>query len=194
MALKRCPWADGDPLMAAYHDREWGVPLHDERGLFEFIVLEGAQAGLSWSTILRKRDAYREAFAGFDPEKIARFSPRKIESLLKNDGIVRNRLKVEGTVKNARAYLALRESGTTFDAFTWSFVKGKPLVNRWKERGQVPATTPASDALSKALKKAGFTFVGSTIVYAHMQATGMVNDHLVSCFRHKEVQQARPSD
>ena len=189
----RCPWGDGDPLMAAYHDREWGVPLHDERGLFEFIVLEGAQAGLSWSTILRKRDAYRDAFAGFDPEKIARFNSRKIESLLKNDGIVRNRLKIEGTVKNARAYLALRESGTTLDAFTWSFVKGKPLVNRWNDRNQVPATTPESDALSKALKKAGFTFVGSTIVYAHMQATGMVNDHLVSCFRHREVQQTRPS-
>jgi DNA-3-methyladenine glycosylase I len=179
--------------MTAYHDREWGVPLHDERGLFEFIVLEGAQAGLSWSTILRKRDAYREAFAGFDPEKIARFTARKVESLLKNDGIIRNRLKIEGTVKNARAYIALRESGTTLDAFTWSFVGGKPLLNRWKDRGQVPATTPESDALSKALKKAGFTFVGSTIVYAHMQATGMVNDHLVSCFRHREVQQARPS-
>ena len=192
--MKRCPWALGDSLMEAYHDREWGVPLHDERGLFEFIVLEGAQAGLSWSTILRKRDAYREAFAGFDPEKIARFTPRKIESLLKNDGIVRNRLKIAGAVTNARAYLVLRESGTTLDAFTWSFVNGTPRVNRWNARGQVPATTPESDALSKALKKARFTFVGSTIVYAHMQATGMVNDHLVSCFRHKEVQQARPSD
>jgi len=178
--------------MTEYHDREWGAPLHDERGLFEFIVLEGAQAGLSWSTILRKREAYREAFAGFDPEKIARFERRKIASLLRNDGIVRNRLKIEGTVKNARAYLALRESGTTLEAFTWAFVKGKPLVNRWKERSQVPASTPVSDALSKALKTAGFTFVGTTIVYAHMQATGMVNDHLVSCFRHKEVQ--RPLD
>jgi len=192
LALNRCPWGASDPLMTEYHDREWGVPLHDERGLFEFVVLEGAQAGLSWSTILRKREAYREAFAGFDPEKIARFDKRKIASLLRNDGIVRNRLKIEGTVKNARAYLALRESGTTLDAFTWAFVKGKPLVNRWKDRSQVPASTPVSDALSKALKTAGFTFVGTTIVYAHMQATGMVNDHLVSCFRHKEVQ--RPLD
>jgi len=192
LALNRCPWGASDPLMTEYHDREWGAPLHDERGLFEFIVLEGAQAGLSWSTILRKREAYREAFAGFDPEKIARFERRKIASLLRNDGIVRNRLKIEGTVKNARAYLALRESGTTLEAFTWAFVKGKPLVNRWKERSQVPASTPVSDALSKALKTAGFTFVGTTIVYAHMQATGMVNDHLVSCFRHKEVQ--RPLD
>ncbi len=180
--------------MAAYHDGEWGVPLHDERGLFEFIVLEGAQAGLSWSTILRKRENYREAFAGFDPEKIARFDKRKIASLLRNERIVRNRLKVEGTVKNARAYVALRESGHTLDAFTWSFVKGKQLVNRWRTRDQVPATTAASDALSKALKTAGFTFVGSTIVYAHMQATGLVNDHLVSCFRHKEVQRTGASD
>lgn len=180
--------------MTAYHDREWGVPLYDERGLFEFIVLEGAQAGLSWATILRKRDAYRDAFAGFDPEKIARFNQRKIESLLANEGIVRNRLKVEGTVKNARAYLALRESGQTLAAFTWGFVNGKPLVNRWRTRDQVPATTAISDDLSKALKKAGFTFVGSTIVYAHMQATGMVNDHLVSCFRHKEVQRPKASD
>jgi len=192
LALNRCPWGASDPLMTEYHDREWGAPLHDERGLFEFIVLEGAQAGLSWSTILRKREAYREAFAGFDPEKIARFERRKIASLLRNDGIVRNRLKIEGTVKNARAYLALRESGTTLEAFTWAFVKGKPLVNRWKERSQVPASTPVSDALSKALKTAGFTFVGTTIVYPHMQATGMVNDHLVSFFRHKEVQ--RPLD
>jgi DNA-3-methyladenine glycosylase I len=192
--VKRCLWAGDDPLMIDYHDREWGVPLHDERGLFEFIVLEGAQAGLSWSTILRKRDAYREAFAGFDPEKIARFNARKIESLLKNEGIVRNRLKVEGTVKNARAYLALRESGQTLESFTWGFVKGKPLMNRWRTRDQIPATTAISDALSKALKVAGFTFVGSTIVYAHMQATGMVNDHLVSCFRHKEVQRPRASD
>jgi DNA-3-methyladenine glycosylase I len=191
LALKRCPWGESDPLMAEYHDTEWGVPLHEESGLFEFIVLEGAQAGLSWSTILRKREAYREAFAGFDPEKIARFDKRKVESLLKNEGIIRNRLKVEGTVKNARAYLALREQGTTLDAFTWSFVKGKPRVNRWREIGQVPATTPESEALSKALKQAGFTFVGPTIVYAHMQATGMVNDHLVSCFRHKECQAGR---
>jgi len=194
LALNRCPWGESDPLMTAYHDGEWGVPRHDERGLFEFIVLEGAQAGLSWSTILRKRENYREAFAGFDPEKIARFNARKVESLLRNEGIIRNRLKVEGTVKNARAYLALRESGQTLDAFTWSFVKGKPLLNRWRTRDQVPATTPVSDALSKALKTAGFTFVGSTIVYAHMQATGMVNDHLVSCFRHKEVQRPGASD
>lgn len=173
--------------MRAYHDREWGVPLHDEQGLFEFLVLEGAQAGLSWSTILNKREGYRRAFAGFDPEKIARFTSRKIESLLRDEGIVRNRLKVEGTVKNARAYLKMRESGTTLDAFFWAFVDGKQVVNKWKSIAQVPASTPLSDEVSKALKKAGFTFVGTTIVYAHLQATGVVNDHLVSCFRHSAV-------
>jgi DNA-3-methyladenine glycosylase I len=173
--------------MAEYHDREWGVPLHDERALFEFLVLEGAQAGLSWSTILNKRDAYRKAFAGFDPDRVARFDRRKIESLMRDAGIVRNRLKIESAVRNARAILALRESGTSLAAFLWSFVDGKPVVNRWKDVSQVPASTPVSDAMSKALKKAGFSFVGSTICYAHMQATGMVNDHLKHCFRYKEL-------
>jgi DNA-3-methyladenine glycosylase I len=173
--------------MIAYHDKEWGVPLHDDRKLFEFLVLEGAQAGLSWSTILNKREAYRRAFAGFDPEKIARFDRRKLEALMRNTGIVRNRLKIASAVKNARAYLALRESGTTLDEFAWNFVDGVPIVNRWKNQLQVPASTRVSDALSKALKNAGFTFVGTTIIYAHMQATGLVNDHLLSCFRYKEV-------
>jgi DNA-3-methyladenine glycosylase I len=173
--------------MAEYHDREWGVPLHDERALFEFLVLEGAQAGLSWSTILNKRDAYRKAFAGFDPDRVARFDRRKIESLMRDAGIVRNRLKIESAVRNARAILALRESGTSLAAFLWSFVDGKPVVNRWKDVSQVPASAPVSDAMSKALKKAGFSFVGSTICYAHMQATGMVNDHLKHCFRYKEL-------
>jgi DNA-3-methyladenine glycosylase I len=170
--------------MIAYHDEEWGVPVHDDRRLFEFIVLEGAQAGLSWSTILRRREAYRDAFADFDPERIARFSARKIEALLRNDAIIRNRLKVEGTVRNARAYLALRETGDTLDAFMWKFVDGKPIVNRWKSTSQIPASTPVSDGMSRAMKKAGFTFFGTTICYAHMQAVGMVNDHLVSCFRY----------
>jgi len=173
--------------MTEYHDREWGVPLHDERGLFEFLILEGAQAGLSWSTILNKRAAYRKAFADFDPDRVARFDKRKIESLMRNEGIVRNRLKIEGAVKNARAVLTLREKGISLDSFTWSFVDGKPIVNRWRSRSQVPASTRVSDAMSKALKAAGFTFVGTTICYAHMQATGLVNDHLVSCYRHREL-------
>lgn len=173
--------------MIEYHDTEWGVPLHDERGLFEFLVLEGAQAGLSWSTILHKREAYRAAFAGFDPERIARFDGRKIASLMRDEGIVRNRLKIESAIRNARAYLALRERGTTLDAFMWQFVEGRPVVNRRTRRSQIPVSTPVSDALSKALKGAGFSFVGTTICYAHMQATGMVNDHLVDCFRHGEI-------
>lgn len=173
--------------MTDYHDREWGVPLHDERGLFEFLVLEGAQAGLSWSTILNKRDAYRKAFAGFDPDRVARFDQRKIESLLQNPGIVRNRLKVESAVRNARAILALRKDGVSLESFMWSFVDGTPVVNRWKTVSRVPASTPVSDAMSKALKEAGFSFVGTTICYAHMQAVGMVNDHLVNCFRYKEL-------
>ena len=171
--------------MIAYHDTEWGVPSHDDVRLFEFVTLEGAQAGLSWKTILHRRDAYREAFAGFDPEKIARFNKRKIESLLKNDGIIRNRAKVEGTVQNARAYLALRESGRTLDQFLWSFVGGKTIVHKLKTSAQIPASTKESDALAKAMKKAGFTFFGTTIAYAFMQATGMVDDHLVTCFRYR---------
>ncbi len=171
--------------MVAYHDEEWGRQVHDDRLLFEFIVLEGAQAGLSWRTILSRRDAYRTAFADFDPERVARFSRRKAEALLKNGGIIRNRLKIEGAIANARAYLALREKGQTLDAFMWAFVDGKLVVNRWKRSSQIPASTPLSDAMSKAMKQAGFTFFGTTICYAHMQAVGMVNDHLVTCFRHK---------
>jgi DNA-3-methyladenine glycosylase I len=171
--------------MLAYHDEEWGAPVHDDRRLFEFMVLEGAQAGLSWITILRRRDAYRKAFADFDPVRIARFDRRKIEALLRNEAIIRNRLKIEGTVKNARAYLALRETGVSLDEFMWKFVDGKPTVNKRRSISQIPASTPVSDAMSKAMKKAGFTFFGTTICYAHMQAVGMVNDHIVTCFRYR---------
>ena len=179
----RCGWAGTDPRMIAYHDQEWGVPLHDDRLLFEFLILEGVQAGLSWSTILNKRDAYREAFAGFDPSKVARFDRRRIERLLTNAGIVRNRLKIEATVANAQAMLELQREAGSFDRFVWSFVGGKPKINRWRSLAQVPAQTRESDALSAALKQRGFRFVGSTICYAFMQATGLVNDHLVSCDR-----------
>jgi DNA-3-methyladenine glycosylase I len=182
---ERCAWVGTDPMLIAYHDEEWGVPVHDDRRLFEFMTLEGAQAGLSWLTILRRREAYRKAFAGFDPARIARFDKRKIEALLRNETIIRNRLKVEGTVRNARAYLALRKGGASLDEFMWSFVDGKPVVNHWKNLSQIPASTPVSDAMSKAMKKAGFTFFGTTICYAHMQAVGMVNDHVVTCFRHR---------
>jgi DNA-3-methyladenine glycosylase I len=182
--LGRCGWAGTDPRMIAYHDEEWGVPVHDDRLLFEFLVLEGAQAGLSWQTILNKRDAYREAFAEFDPAKVARFDARRIERLLGNPGIVRNRLKIEAAVGNARATLALQREAGTLDRFVWSFVGGTPKVNRWRTLARVPARTPESDALSAALKQRGFRFIGSTICYAFMQATGLVNDHLVSCPRH----------
>ena len=171
----------------AYHDTEWGVPVRDERKLFEFLILEGAQAGLSWSTILRKREGYREAFADFDPERVARFDARKVERLLKFDGIVRNRLKVQAAITNARCFLKLQDELGSFADYSWSFVGGQPIVNRWTDMTQVPATSPESDAFSKDLQKRGFKFVGSTIVYAHMQATGMVNDHVVGCFRHAEV-------
>jgi DNA-3-methyladenine glycosylase I len=184
----RCPWAGTDPRMIAYHDTEWGVPVHDDRLLFEFLTLEGAQAGLSWQTILNKRDAYREAFAGFDPVRVARFDKRRIEALLNNPGIVRNRLKVESTVSNARVVVEVQQELGSFDRYVWSFVDGKPILNRRRRSGSIPASTPVSDALSKALKQRGFRFVGSTICYAFMQATGMVNDHLVSCFRYPETQ------
>jgi DNA-3-methyladenine glycosylase I len=176
--------------MIAYHDKEWGVPVHDDRLLFEFIVLEGAQAGLSWSTILRRREAYREAFAGFDPERMARFDRRKVETLMRNEAIIRNRLKIEGAVQNAQAYLALLENGTSLDEFMWKFVDGKPIVNRRKTMSQIPASTPLSDTISKAMKKAGFTFFGTTICYAHMQAVGMVNDHVVTCFRYRALSES----
>ncbi|MGH9322830.1 MAG: DNA-3-methyladenine glycosylase I [Vicinamibacteria bacterium] len=181
---KRCRWAaNGNGLYLAYHDEEWGVPVHEDRKHFEFLILEGAQAGLSWATILNKREAYRKAFADFVPEKVSRFSEVKVAKLLQNPGIVRNRLKVQSAVANARAFLEVQDEHGSFDAYVWRFVGGKPLVNRRKSMKEVPATTKESDALSRDLKKRGFRFVGSTIIYAHMQAVGMVNDHEVSCFR-----------
>ena len=180
-AQKRCPWCLGSEAYIAYHDREWGRPVHDDRVFFEFLTLEGAQAGLSWSTILRKRASYSKAFAGFDPVKVARFTPAKVEKLLADPGIVRNRLKVEGTVRNAKAFLALQKEFGSFDEYVWRFVGGKPKANQPRGPKSVPATSPESDALSKDLKKRGFTFVGSTIMYAFMQATGLVDDHLVGC-------------
>jgi len=187
----RCSWCGDDPLYQSYHDREWGVPLHDDRRLFEMLILEGAQAGLSWITILRKREAYRAAFDDFDPAKIARYRQVRIEKLLRNPGIVRNRLKIEGAVKNAKAYLRILEEVGGFDAFLWQFVEGKPITSMRKSIKEVPASTPESDAMSKALKKRGFTFVGSTICYAFMQAVGMVNDHTTDCFRYKECARSR---
>jgi DNA-3-methyladenine glycosylase I len=184
---RRCGWCGTDPLYVRYHDEEWGVPVRDDRLLFEFLILEGAQAGLSWITVLRKREAYRRAFAGFDPEKVARFDARKKASLLLDAGIVRNRAKIESTVKNARAYLAVREEFGSFADYQWRFVGGKPIQGGRRSLGDIPATSPESDAMSKDMKKRGFSFVGSTILYAHMQAVGMVNDHLASCFRHREV-------
>lgn len=184
--LVRCGWCGTDPLYVAYHDREWGVPVRDDRTLFEFLVLEGAQAGLSWITILRKREAYRSAFDGFDAEKVARYDRRKVERLLQNPGIVRNRLKVESVIKNARAFLEVQEEFGSFSRYQWDFVGGKPIVNRRRALSDVPARTEVSDAFSKDLKRRGFSFVGSTIIYAHMQAVGMVNDHIVGCFRHKK--------
>ena len=185
--MKRCGWAKNE-LAVHYHDTEWGVPLHDERALFEFIVLEGAQAGLSWDTILRKREAYREAFDNFDVNRVARYTDKRIEKLLKNEGIIRNRLKINSAVNNAKAFLKVQKEFGSFDKYIWGFVDGQPIVNKWKEMSQIPAKTEVSDRVSKDLKQRGFNFVGSTIIYAHMQATGMVNDHLVSCFRYKECQ------
>ena len=181
--MQRCPWCGSDPLYVHYHDTEWGVPSHDDRHLFEMLVLEGAQAGLSWITILRKREAYREAFANFDAARVARFTPARVERLLTNEGIVRNRLKVEGAVKSARAYLAVSKEFGSFDRYIWQFVGGRPIVNAFERMSDVPPRTEISDVMSKDLKKRGFTFVGSTICYAFMQATGMVNDHLTGCFR-----------
>ena len=179
----RCDWAGDDALMQAYHDREWGRPLHDERGLFEFLILEGAQAGLSWSTILRKRENYRRAFAGFDPAKIAAYRAADVRSLLADPGIVRNRLKIESALANARAFLALADEPGGADRFLWQFVGGRPRRNTWTRVRDVPASTPESDAMSRELKRRGFSFVGTTICYAFMQATGMVDDHLQTCFR-----------
>ena len=184
--VTRCRWAATD-LSIPYHDTEWGVPLHDDQRLFEFLILEGAQAGLSWETILKKRDTYRAAFDDFDPARVARYTTRKVEKLLADPGIVRNRLKVESAVSNAKAFLEVQKEHGSFDAYVWRFVDGKPRVNTWNALGQVPASTSQSDAMSKDLKKRGFRFVGSTICYAFMQATGMVNDHATNCFRYRQV-------
>jgi len=188
---ERCWPANDDALMRAYHDREWGVPAHDDRTHFEFLVLEGAQAGLSWRTILHRREGYRRAFADFDPAKVARFTPARVEKLLRDDGIVRNRAKVESAVTNARAFLKVQEELGSFDALLWKFVGGEPIVNSWMELREIPASTPASEAASRELVRRGFRFVGPTIVYSHMQACGLVNDHLVGCFRHAQVARAR---
>jgi DNA-3-methyladenine glycosylase I len=183
----RCPWADTDPLYQRYHDEEWGVPLHADRRLFEFLVLEGAQAGLSWITILRKRPAYRVSFARFDPAAVAAFRARDVRRLLADEGIVRNRMKIEAAIGNARAVLAVQQEHGSFDRFIWSFTAGRPVINRWKRLAEVPAETDASRAMSQALRTRGFRFVGPTICYAFMQAVGMVNDHLVTCFRHRQI-------
>ena len=190
MTPRRCTWAQ-TPVNIAYHDREWGVPVHDDRVWFEFLVLEGAQAGLSWETILNKRDAYRKAFHDFAPERVARYTPARIERLLQNPGIVRNRLKVQSAVGNAKAFLAVQREFGSFDAYVWPFVGGAPLVNRRRSMKDVPTQTPESDALSRDLSRRGFKFVGSTICYAFMQATGLVNDHTVDCFRYAELVKSR---
>ena len=186
--LERCPWCEGDPVYVTYHDKEWGVPVHDDKKLFEFLILEGAQAGLSWLTILKRREGYRRAFAGFNAEKVARFTPAHIERLLQDTGIIRNRLKVQAAVSNARAFLKVQEEFGSFNAYSWRFMDGRQKVNRWERLAQIPPTSKESDVFSKDLKFRGFKFVGSTIIYAHMQAVGMVNDHLVSCFRYKQVE------
>jgi DNA-3-methyladenine glycosylase I len=187
LQIPRCGWAGNDPLYVAYHDEEWGVPVHDDRTLFEFLILEGAQAGLSWSTILKKRENYREAFDGFDPHKVAEYGEDKVAELLANPGIVRNRLKVAAAISNARALLEVQDEFGSFDAYIWRFVDGEPLVNAWQSLSEIPALTPESVAMSKDLLKRGFRFVGPTICYAFMQAVGMVNDHAVDCFRYKEL-------
>jgi DNA-3-methyladenine glycosylase I len=185
--IQRCPWSGSDPLYVDYHDKEWGVPVHDDRKLFEFLVLEGMQAGLSWLTILRKRENFRRAFAGFDAEKVARFGKREVARLMADAGIVRNELKILSAVTNAKALLRVREELGSFDQYLWQFVDGAPRINRRRAMKDIPATTPQSDAMSRDLKKRGFKFVGSTICYAHMQATGMVNDHITSCFRYRDL-------
>jgi len=185
--VNRCNWCGNDPLYVAYHDQEWGVPVYDDRTLFEFLILEGAQAGLSWSTILKKREGYRSAFDGFDAEKVARYDGIKISALLTNPGIVRNQLKIGSAVTNAQAFLKIQGEWGSFSDYLWSFVDGRPIQNARRSLAEIPAKTPLAEALSKDLKKRGFRFVGPTIIYAHMQATGMVNDHLVTCFRYPEI-------
>ena len=183
----RCDWALGSPAMTEYHDTEWGVPVHDDATHFEYLVLEGAQAGLSWATILNRRAGYRKAFAGFDPTKVARFTAARVERLLSDPGIIRNRAKVEATVRNARAFLAVQEEFGAFDDYIWKFVDGRTLVNRWRHAGQLPPTSAESEALSKDLRRRGFGFVGPTVCYAHLQAAGLVNDHLTTCFRFRQL-------
>lgn len=185
--MNRCAWGTSNPLMIEYHDTEWGVPLHDDRRLFEFLTLEGMQAGLSWSTILNKRENFRRAFAQFEVERVARFGKRDVNRLLKDAGIIRNRLKIEAAINNAKRFIEVQSEFGSFDAYIWGFVEGKPIKNGFKSLKELPARTPLSDAISKDLIRRGFKFVGSTIVYAHMQATGMVNDHTVDCFRYEEV-------
>ena len=188
MALQRCPWLDLDkPDYVAYHDREWGVPVHDDRKHFEFLTLESAQAGLSWYTVLRKRVNYRQAFAEFDPAQVARFSAARVEQLLQDPGLIRNRRKIGAVVENARHFLAVQDEFGCFDAYIWRFVAGQPIVNEFRTRADLPATSRESDALSKDLKRRGFKFIGSTVIYAHMQATGMVNDHVLGCFRRAQI-------
>ncbi len=188
MDQQRCQWVGSHPLEIVYHDTDWGVPVHDDRRLFEMLILEGAQAGLNWLTVLKKRESYREAFAGFDPAEVARFDEARVEALLGNPGIVRNRLKVRSAIQNARAFLKVQEEYGTFDAYVWPFVEGAPKVNRWRSLTEIPAQTPESERMSKDLKKRGFNFVGPTICYAFMQAVGLVNDHTVDCYRYHEVQ------
>jgi len=185
--LVRCEWPATDPLMLRYHDEEWGVPVHDDRKQFEFLILEGAQAGLSWRTILHRREGYRKAYAGFHPERVASFGKRDLQRMLLDAGIIRNRLKIESSIRNAQGFLAIQETFDSFDAYIWQFVGGKPKHNAWKYLKQLPCRTPESDALSADLKQRGFSFVGSLIMYAHMQAAGLVNDHLVHCYRHKQL-------
>jgi DNA-3-methyladenine glycosylase I len=187
MLIKRCGWVTDDPLYIKYHDEEWGVPLHDDRKLFEFIVLESAQAGLSWITILKKRENYRKAFDDFDPVKIARYDEEKIEELMNNKGIIRNRRKIEATINNARAFLDVQEKYGSFDEYLWQFVDGEPIINVWKDISEIPAKTELSEKISKDMKKRGFKFLGPIVIYSHMQAVGMVNDHTINCFRYNEI-------
>jgi DNA-3-methyladenine glycosylase I len=189
---KRCAWVtEGKPLLVRYHDHEWGVPVHDDRKHYEFLVLEGAQSGLSWSIVLNKREGYRRAFSDFDPAKVGKYTKKRIEELVLDPAIIRNWMKIESAVRNAKAFLAIQEEFGSFDAFAWRFVGGRPKANRWKTMQEIPATSPESDAFSKDLKRRGFSFVGSTVIYAHMQATGMVNDHTVDCFRYREIQRLK---
>lgn len=185
--VRRCPWCEKEEVYINYHDKEWGVPVHDDRKHFEFLILEAAQAGLSWLTILRKRENYRLAYSHFDPQKVAGYDKKEVEILLKNEGIVRNRRKIEASINNARQFLEVQKKYGSFDRYLWGFVDGRPVMNRWAAISEIPPRTPLSDRLSKDLIQSGFTFVGSTIIYAHLQAIGVVNDHIVSCFRHKEI-------